>query len=165
MLLIFGVLLTGCGTIQDEFHQATQAEDVYLPVEDCPMRALARTHEMTFTGYLKQFQKMARVYDVGCYKTKQMYFDDKMPSDITVAYCVPGERVVVSRKKWETLEPIEKKVLIFHELGHCALNMDHTSKDSVDIMTPELLDPELASDNWGYLVGELFTRARGMQGK
>jgi hypothetical protein len=156
--LVWALLFIGCGT-----PKAVYLEDTYAPVPDCPMRALAYVHDMTFTGYLKQFQSAARSFDVGCHKTRSMYFDEAMPTPITVAYCVPGYRIVVSKNKWDKLNEIERKTLVFHELGHCAFNMDHAPPTMVDIMSPELLEGELAADNWNYLIKEMFTRAQEMQ--
>lgn len=33
--------------------------------------------------------------------------------------------IKINKKRWEYLPEIEKKVLIYHELGHCALNREH----------------------------------------
>jgi hypothetical protein len=41
--------------------------------------------------------------------------------------------------------------------------MDHAPPTMVDIMSPELLEGELAADNWNYLIKEMFTRAQEMQ--
>lgn len=158
--LVCSLLLLGCGTIQDEFNKAKTLEYSMVPIPGCPMRALAYTHDMTFTGYLQMFQRDAKKFDVGCYRTQQVYFDEKMPSDETLAYCIPGQRVVVRRTTWDKMDEIERKTLVYHEMGHCALNLDHTPDGNADIMASELLHPAIARRHWSKLVALMFTRAR-----
>ena len=53
------------------------------------------------------------------------------------------------------------KPLMFHELGHCLLELNHTERDAGTIMTPHLLPIELyQGSNWHWLLNELFTNGR-----
>lgn len=163
LTLLLMLPLIGCGTIQDEFVQAREAGDIYVPVPGCPMRALAYIHDATFTGYLQQFQQDAVDFEVGCYRTRTIYFDSDMPSDRTLAYCIPGNKIVVHKGKWDKLSAMERKTLMYHELGHCALNLDHVGERDFDIMAPDILYPADARRHWNTLVTALFERAQEEQ--
>lgn len=50
----------------------------------------------------------------------------KNQDDQVVGLCEMGQgRTYFRREYWEILNGIEKKMLVFHELGHCAMNRDH----------------------------------------
>lgn len=159
-VLVYSLLLWGCGTIDDEFMKARTLEYSMVPIPGCPMRALAYTHDLTFNGYLQMFQRDARKFDVGCYRTQRVYFEEKMPGEDVLGYCVPGQRVVIRKSTWNEMSEIERKTLIYHEMGHCALNLDHTSPKTADIMTPRMIAPSTATRHWRKLVSILFTRAK-----
>lgn len=40
--------------------------------------------------------------------------------------------VTVDRSYWRTISPLDKEFLVFHELGHCALNRDHLEEEKPD---------------------------------
>jgi hypothetical protein len=117
------------------------------------MRALAYMHEITFTKYLEEFQRDAREYGVGCYSTYSVYFDEELAGDIA-GYCVEGDRVVINKKMWQTLSNMEKWVLMYHELGHCALRLNHTSPKETD---------NLSRPFWNDMKDRMFRAARQEQ--
>lgn len=57
--------------------------------------------------------------------------------------CSKGDlpRVSIDRKAWDTLSPTRRKILIYHELGHCLLNKHHTPTGIM--RSPLLNDNEL----------------------
>ena len=132
------------------------------PVPNCPMKALAYMHEITFTRYLEQFQRDARKYNVGCYRTYLMYFGEGLADDVA-GYCVPGDRIVINKKLWNTLSSMEKWFLIYHELGHCALNLDHLAPKDIAIMNPQLLPDDISRPHWEDMKKKLFRAAQQEQ--
>ena len=55
-------------------------------------------------------------------------------------------------------DPIQLKLVVYHELGHCLLNLDHTPNNSQQIMDPiSDLSSEYASKNWNDLVNYEFS--------
>jgi len=56
--------------------------------------------------------------------------------------------------------PILNKALLYHELGHCVLELDHTSQESKTIMSPTMLNVSHYSNNWDKLVKDLCLRYR-----
>lgn len=67
-------------------------------------------------------------------------------SDISVAFANQKEgllgtcyawsdgrrNIEIDPKKWAALDTIGKEQLIYHELGHCALNLDHNNAQVID---------------------------------
>jgi hypothetical protein len=51
------------------------------------------------------------------------------------------------------------KELMYHELGHCLLGLDHAAQAPHQIMSPNVSgDAEYLQKNWGRLLRELFTQ-------
>lgn len=72
--------------------------------------------------------------------------------------------IKISKKQWDKLSNRKRKVVIFHELGHCIFKREHNKAlivDSVGQLVPEsimypALKDELAYDrNWEYYKNEL----------
>lgn len=64
-----------------------------------------------------------------------------------------------NKRHWKTLPFVHKRELVYHELGHCALNLGHVY--SQDIMRPRLYATELDGSNWK----ELIERMRRQHGR
>ncbi len=78
-------------------------------------------------------------------------------SSDNLAECIRGSavtphRIVVSEKQWNGLSDIQREALIFHELGHCVLGLDHTS----GIMQASLISGAKYQANRSTLIEELF---------
>lgn len=52
--------------------------------------------------------------------------------------------------------PLTKKALLYHELGHCLLGLEHKEVQPPVIMNPSLLLEIYYKANWTKLVDELF---------
>ena len=39
--------------------------------------------------------------------------------------------VIINKKRWKGLSSIEKKIIVYHELGHCMLGLKHTEKGGI----------------------------------
>lgn len=160
--ILFVIIFTGCGTLPER-EEARQA-----PTKGrCSLRLLASIHDMAFSEFLTSFVQDAREYETECMYTNAMHFDTAIVSEETpglsgeqVGYCMAPVRIVISKKFWQDSDYIEKKNLIYHELGHCALGLDHTASETLAIMNPYLLPPRLAQKNWETLVREMFVDAR-----
>lgn len=60
------------------------------------------------------------------------------------------------RKNWDEGSTQYRKTLLYHELGHCALRLEHSLPNSGAIMEPVVLAEEFAYVNWYGLVVEEF---------
>ncbi len=57
---------------------------------------------------------------------------------------------------WSTASLQSKHTLLFHELGHCALDLQHVPEGYGAIMEPIILNDDFAQSNWPTLVNNEF---------
>lgn len=164
LLLTLALGLVGCGTMPNDGQLQRVAEEIVGPNPKCSIRTLARYHDPEFRPYLTAFQQDAKKYKVGCYSTSSMHFVTELEKDIA-GYCLPGERIVISRQTWDNLQDIEKSTLIYHELGHCSLGLDHTAPNEWALMNPRLLPTYMLEGHWDELVEAMFQKAKKEQRK
>ena len=85
-----------------------------------------------------------------------------MNSSEMVGYCIHTGRFfnhlsfsVIHEKYFKTLPEFQKRDLVFHELGHCLLGLDHTEDG---IMKPSLDSSWYYEYNWDDYAHEMFSR-------
>jgi hypothetical protein len=78
----------------------------------------------------------------------------------SAAECVKldtGERIInVNSISWEWYSRAQKRSLIWHELGHCVLNRDHTAADSISHMSPSVQQTDFIEQNQDEMDAEMF---------
>lgn len=95
-------------------------------------------------------------------------FDDLDPSVAGVCYrsyvagSVRFAYIKIDRNYWPKMSEYQKLNLIFHELGHCALNRDHVKSDSVRVcptsfMYEQVLDTSCIRSNINSYIQEMFS--------
>jgi len=74
----------------------------------------------------------------------------------------PNE-IVIDNATWNSADQYEREALIFHELGHCAIDRQH--EDAVDndgipisLMYPSLIVSAIYAPRRDYYIKELFSR-------
>lgn len=73
----------------------------------------------------------------------------------TVGQCDYGMNTIrVLKPYWDGAADDTKENLIFHEMGHCVLKLEHTS--CPNIMCPSMLDPAYYELNRTHLLDDLF---------
>lgn len=71
-------------------------------------------------------------------------------------------KILIDIDSWEDETDVERRVLLFHELGHCVLNREHIETWDINglivssIMYPYLESESMYSRNWTYYMWELF---------
>lgn len=92
--------------------------------------------DVEFVPYFKQFQKDANKYKkIPNFQNMTTTFIDDISGE-TLAYCLPKFNTIkVSRRKWNRLSTISKKLLLYHEWGHCALRREHVENTYDTIMS------------------------------
>lgn len=72
-----------------------------------------------------------------------------------------GRGIIVDEEIWAALDEPSREVLIFHELGHCALNRGHDSREDGGIrhslMHPKRIEGHLFESAKAQYVAELFS--------
>lgn len=72
-----------------------------------------------------------------------------------VGVCTGREVVRINRDFWIEACPEIRKALVYHELGHCVLNVNHVNM-AHHIMAPALHDCEVYREHWDWQVEALF---------
>lgn len=80
-----------------------------------------------------------------------MYFA-RLDSDIA-GYCVPAFGILINETMWARLKDYQRKELVFHELGHCAMGKEHTD---LGIMAPSMHSEAEMEIMWDVYVDLLF---------
>jgi len=82
--------------------------------------------------------------------------------------CVPSRHLLLlNQDLWQYLGPYQKKQLIYHELGHCELNLEHVNARfengaPVSFMFPSMqpFSEGFLEANWNYYVAEEHALAK-----
>ncbi|CAB5221113.1 hypothetical protein UFOVP244_84 [uncultured Caudovirales phage] len=80
------------------------------------------------------------------------------PGSLVIGVCKWPRQINILRPYWYQASPTLRAALIYHELGHCLLNLDHSSPENINIMAPVILSEEILEDHWSALVDKLFAR-------
>lgn len=98
--------------------------------------------------------------------TREIKFVDSLASqgDSVIGVCITYTQgdVEVYRELellssfWSTASLQSRHTLLFHELGHCALDLNHVPEGSGAIMEPIILNDSFAQSNWPSLVSNEF---------
>lgn len=86
-------------------------------------------------------------------------FDKKADPDGTVAgicWWSRFQRRVEIKRNAVQAGSMRERGLIFHELGHCLLDLGHSNPETKMMMNPILLDEKTYTSNWSKLQKELF---------
>jgi hypothetical protein len=90
------------------------------------MMACGRAPDMNpeFSKYYWEFEHQAYVHGRLTKWVRSIQFGPTNPG--VAAFCRrPGRMIVVNKKSWKKLSDYKKYVLMYHELGHCALKQGH----------------------------------------
>lgn len=162
MKYIFLILsLMGCGRVEtvDRFMGPTDEEKVYKPIPDIDNDDDLKT---VVTEFYDHARLLGRPIE---HTVKSVRIVDEVFGEGMVGYCqqykkyievISGE-VKLKREFWDRSSYEQRRLLVYHELGHCALDLEHTPPDSDTIMQPYLLsDKDIYRVGWDKLVAEEF---------
>lgn len=152
LLLVASLLLSACSAGVSSVTYPPRKH--YRP---CTVkRIITRDVEASALPYVEEFSKDAISHQASCYGVRNLVISD-MVGDFVAGYCLPRLVVVLSKTFWEWASPLERRTLVYHELGHCSLGLEHGSPDDMaDIMNPYVLPDDAVEDNWPQLVDRLF---------
>lgn len=133
--LVLIILISGCdfGTRQPE-PILCKPTVVFGPVRDIPPTVLP---------YVEDFELLALFYGKEVPNNLIVLFleDQEWPGN-RVGLCLnyTGTTPIVFLKPayWWRVSDLQRRYLIYHELGHCFLRYGHTETDPHDIMFPQL---------------------------
>jgi len=78
-----------------------------------------------FWDYMRTFEREYSRFDVNLQNTRIVLGMPHFDYNI-MGYCHPDGTIELSTIMWKTLTPPGRELLVFHELGHCVLGLDHT---------------------------------------
>lgn len=76
-----------------------------------------------------------------------------------ISYAKGDKRVEINRKRYDVMTEDTKYWLLYHELGHCLLDLPHQDK-KYGIMNTFMLSPTPLPMGWEYYVQQLFTKGQ-----
>lgn len=118
--------------------------------------------------YEKQFRIEAKKRGIKLqpYKIRFVFIDMKNKPDGsgTVGVCgfipVLGTKTIwISKPRWSEESTNFKQLLVYHELAHCLMGMEHR-ENTLSIMNAYLLNPYTYGMDKSYFVNELFNPAK-----
>lgn len=159
-LLLFVFLIFSCGSEETTIINKSSYPDHYANFDPAlkpyvfEYDQLAAERGGANSSVVTSIQIVDRVVDLGSENT----------AGICLVWAAQGKRVIQIRSKyWFNMTEAQRRVLIFHELGHCALNYGHRDgtfsslgQQIKSIMNSVVLDHSTASTHWAALVNELF---------
>ncbi len=163
LVFLLPIVAVACGQVESIANNETAIPRVNRQTPSLPDNADVAMIVMQFYGDAQALgKKTARNVKSISFVTK---FADKEEGDSTVGECIvySNEQGKVIYKELQLLQPYwgeaswqTKETLLYHELGHCALNLDHVNQGSGAIMEPTVLFDSFASSNWPRLVKNEF---------
>ncbi len=157
-LLLATLLLTGCGS--DE-HNDYRVLGPVGPTHEQPRIELGE-----FEGYVKLFLEDAQRTGVEINISSLIMFQGEISQEnetYTLGQCFRAvgavPRIQIDSKSWPNMDMMSKTLLIYHELGHCILNRNH-SDDPKSVMYPYLLNPYDFIQDHETILNELFDASK-----
>lgn len=127
-------LLLGCSEAKPkEFHLDRELKPYY---EDFLLEAKKRNHAV---------------------ETERLGFVSLVSGERYLGKCIYGEGVLVNKSKTQ-MDPCTLRVVIFHELGHCLLDLPHNDEPGAVHIMQKKFEPSCAIYLylWEELLDELF---------
>lgn len=84
------------------------------------------------------------------------------PNAIGICYFFTKPRTIVIKKSWwENATDVQREMVVYHELGHCALSRMHKEATGpwgkqISLMYPRIFDENLYNRHRGYYMDEMF---------
>jgi len=133
----------------------------------CQKEAAFSSWDPRAEAFLEQFFQGARDAGTECYKAGTISFAPSKevqkvaprPDFFILGYCTSDGHIVLNQDAWEHDSVIKNKAVLFHELGHCVLLLDHAPEDSINLMAPSIPGPLFLSENWQEMLRKLFQKS------
>lgn len=162
-IIILTILLTGCANPhKDVLSIAAPFQPIY---ERFLVDAKMQGHELVVTDLIIQFGDLGGVERNG----DSLNGDCHTETDSTPTITITNDPYAFFH--WFTASAADQENLLYHELGHCLLVRSHNPNSiemngvsiPVSIMTPDLINSLVYTQNRSYYVSELFLNAGGIQ--
>lgn len=159
-LLPLALLSTSCGS-------AFACKTEVIPRRDqgpapCTVDNVVYQFNEKLRVQIESFSADALKREVPCLMTRRAIMEEKFPDKMgenVIGYCAAPWTISFLKSYWDNASAADRMTLVYHELGHCALNLDHYDS-KIDIMNTYLLSGDVADRKWDELVNNMFERAK-----
>lgn len=113
-----------------------------------------------FLPLLNSFKQYANSYGKIYDYDISITFVEKYDKANVVGQCTGNDTITIRRSFWNNVNDLQREDVLFHELGHCVMNLDH-------VPTPSIMNAQTLQ-LWYYaayreeLIKELFTGSRDL---
>ena len=164
--LMSSLILAGCSTM------ATTPRVQGAKKVACQKELSFRSWDPRAEVFLEQFFQGARDAGTECYRASTISFAPSQevqkvsprPDFYILGYCTSDGHIVLNQDAWERESLIKNKAVLFHELGHCVLLLDHAPEDSINLMAPSIPGPLFLSENWQEMLRKLYQKSLSLGG-
>lgn len=118
---------------------------LFLSLIGCGKDVKSGSIEAPFTDYVASFEA---AFNVSHGKTSVAMTDSLDRPELT-GMCVGNDEVrtvLILRAYWEKASNLQKEQLIFHELGHCVLNLPHDASRNENGVPKSIMYPAMISE-------------------
>jgi len=161
LMTVSAFLLTACGG-EEGLHISRGPRDIsfdhYLTsAVDGPIRP----HFVEFVEFCKLSSQsdsdtcLANLGKLKSVRLKSGVLDQENPTVIGLCE-ISIDRAVTIRSDFFNHKSIAFKALVWHELGHCLLDLDHVNGTNNHIMNANLPSSKILQSSWSVLVKEFF---------
>lgn len=113
--------------------------------------------------YVNQFLKYCHQYERDCSSIADFKIEFDSLADVKVFFpgvvgiCTPADKTILINTEYFNEEGFARREqLVFHELGHCILKLDHTDPDTIQIMHPSTLPGNVYLQLYPILMNDFF---------
>ena len=167
IIIALAAISSACGSLSDRVQYQHDTTEPRLEAEIPAVSGDTWMKEFVLEFYADAQAKDHRVEN----DVVSVSFIEKLPESMSktdkgvIGYCSinnnsdGSERdrtVSILKSAWVNFTWQTKRVLIYHELGHCALNLDHSPEGSGNIMDPYVLYDSESLPHWMELVDTEF---------
>ena len=156
--LLLVLFISSCGTPSVRPINPTD------PLAPIPIHTFKVKYDKAFEEYVSDFEDdwgldiKDLVIEFGEIKQN----DDT--STVTLGICKRRNNttpnIVIDPTTWPNLAETRKKLLIYHEIGHCVLHRAHIKGTNTSIMNPILINSTVFEDDEGFFIDELFDETK-----
>lgn len=164
-LFITLLFLIGCGTTPAPhyFVETQEMQDILDDFLDDSIEYTGRTYRLSHFEIKFDSNMPSKV--LGHCNKKQI--TDVDFNYIDFIHTLNTKKITLNKKIWENASNFRRKVMLYHELGHCLLYREHNNNLMPVTYYPEsIMYPETAGNNspelrymlnnWDYYLDELF---------
>jgi len=167
-LIFLSILLTSCGELETNMSgSVTNTKPKFISQVSKNMDAIDAPkeikHHVAEFLYMCDDSNRAVLCNNNIKLLKSIKFIDKTENNTigTCWKCTNGTRKITIRKDVADNNSMFMKSLVYHELGHCVLDLNH--KNGKYIMSPYIIDSEYYGIEWHSMVKDFIEQVPKQQ--